>query len=353
MYVRSPEIDESPSNQSKPIVTDSSRTESTSQLVEPSIRLSPAIRGNRFEISNVEVAKVQKEEANEMVKKGRWREAIVQYDEVLKLLEISRKNGENYSLISQIYSNRALCNLRLSSPSAALADCDAALKHEQGNLKARYRRGQALFKLTRFQESLDDFLLCGEEGMVEAEKSKRAIEDEKEKKRAMARMIVTKANLENFENAKILEIKEDKPENSSIPENVKKIENPKSAYVPKSARMLSVPESQTFTYGDFLKLWRSQKTDRLSILQNLELSRLPALFKESLDFDIFWDLISTLIACTNQKFIPEFLFALTKVRRFDLIVGLMGKYEKSQINLYLDNFGESQQFLQIKTLYNL
>ncbi|KAL5484222.1 hypothetical protein EMCRGX_G020681 [Ephydatia muelleri] len=55
-----------------------------------------------------------------------------------------------------IYTNRALCYLKLSKPRDALEDCEKALKIEPSNIKALYRKALANKALQRYSTSLWD-----------------------------------------------------------------------------------------------------------------------------------------------------------------------------------------------------
>ncbi|KAG7474950.1 sperm-associated antigen 1 [Solea senegalensis] len=84
-----------------------------------------------------------KQEGNEFVKKGQHQEAVGKYSECLKL------KPEDCA----IYTNRALCYLKLEKFTEAKLDCDAALKLEPTNKKAFYRRALAF-------KGLKDYLAC-------------------------------------------------------------------------------------------------------------------------------------------------------------------------------------------------
>nr|XP_054597325.1 sperm-associated antigen 1 isoform X2 [Nothobranchius furzeri] len=84
-----------------------------------------------------------KQEGNDFVKKGQYRDAFGKYTECLKL------KPEECS----IYTNRALCLLKLERFGEAKQDCDAALRLEPANKKAFYRRALA-------NKGLQDFLAC-------------------------------------------------------------------------------------------------------------------------------------------------------------------------------------------------
>ncbi|NXL66240.1 SPAG1 protein, partial [Chordeiles acutipennis] len=77
--------------------------------------------------------KTLKNEGNDFVKKGKYEEAVNKYSECLKL-----KTEE-----CTIYTNRALCYLKLYKYEEAKQDCDHVLQIEDSNIKAFYRRALA------------------------------------------------------------------------------------------------------------------------------------------------------------------------------------------------------------------
>ncbi|XP_069393281.1 sperm-associated antigen 1 isoform X2 [Paralichthys olivaceus] len=86
---------------------------------------------------------VLKQEGNDFVKKVQYQDALGKYSECLKL-----KPEE-----CAVYTNRALCYLKLERFTEAKQDCDAALKLEPTNKKAFYRRALA-------NKGLKDYLAC-------------------------------------------------------------------------------------------------------------------------------------------------------------------------------------------------
>ncbi|XP_030644588.1 sperm-associated antigen 1A [Chanos chanos] len=74
-----------------------------------------------------------KQEGNDLVKKGQFQEAAEKYSECLQI-----KPSE-----CALYTNRALCYIRLSCFEEAKQDCNSALEIEPANKKAFYRRALA------------------------------------------------------------------------------------------------------------------------------------------------------------------------------------------------------------------
>ncbi|NXS22488.1 TOM34 protein, partial [Mystacornis crossleyi] len=95
--------------------------------------------------AGMERARILKEEGNELVKKGNHKKAVEKYSESLKL------NKE-----CATYTNRALCYLTLKQYRAAALDCTEALKLDPKNVKALYRRAQALKELKDYKSSIAD-----------------------------------------------------------------------------------------------------------------------------------------------------------------------------------------------------
>ncbi|NXT33770.1 SPAG1 protein, partial [Pelecanoides urinatrix] len=77
--------------------------------------------------------KILKNEGNDFVKEGKYEEAVNKYSECMKL------NTKECT----IYTNRALCYLKLYKYEEAKQDCDHVLQIEDSNIKAFYRRALA------------------------------------------------------------------------------------------------------------------------------------------------------------------------------------------------------------------
>ncbi|XP_010156933.1 PREDICTED: mitochondrial import receptor subunit TOM34, partial [Eurypyga helias] len=95
--------------------------------------------------AGTERARTLKEEGNELVKKGNHKKAVEKYSESLKL------NQE-----CATYTNRALCFLTLKQYKEAVQDCTEALRLDPKNVKALYRRAQALKELKDYKSSIAD-----------------------------------------------------------------------------------------------------------------------------------------------------------------------------------------------------
>ncbi|XP_054462059.1 sperm-associated antigen 1A [Anoplopoma fimbria] len=87
-----------------------------------------------------------KREGNDLVKKGNFEEALKKYSECLAL-----KPDE-----CALYTNRAICLLRLNRFEEAKQDCDSALQMEPGNKKAFYRRALAYKGLQDYLSASSD-----------------------------------------------------------------------------------------------------------------------------------------------------------------------------------------------------
>lgn len=87
-----------------------------------------------------------KQEGNDYVKKCHYREAVKKYTECLQI------NPEECT----IYTNRALCYLKLCQYEEARHDCDCALHRDASNIKALYRRAQAYKGLENYQACNSD-----------------------------------------------------------------------------------------------------------------------------------------------------------------------------------------------------
>ncbi|KAL4222400.1 Sperm associated antigen 1 [Mactra antiquata] len=85
-------------------------------------------------------------EGNNFVKNSKFKEAVTCYNKCNDILP-----GQ-----VAIYTNRALCYLRLNEATKAECDCNEALTIEKDNVKALFRRAQARKMLKRYRDSLED-----------------------------------------------------------------------------------------------------------------------------------------------------------------------------------------------------
>ena len=96
---------------------------------------------------NPEIAAQEKEKGNALVKEGKWIEAKAVYDEAIK------RNPSDHTL----YSNRALCFMKLMEWPSAKADCDKALQIEPTFVRALERRGNCYQMLKEVTKAMADF----------------------------------------------------------------------------------------------------------------------------------------------------------------------------------------------------
>ncbi|KAK2844121.1 hypothetical protein Q5P01_010780 [Channa striata] len=120
-----------------------------------------------------------KQEGNDLVKKGQFQDAQGKYTECLRL------RPEECA----IYTNRALCYLKLERFTEAKQDCDAALKLEPTNKKAFYRRALA-------NKGLKDYLACSSDlqEVLQHDPNVQEAEKELEEVTVLLRQSLTKAS---------------------------------------------------------------------------------------------------------------------------------------------------------------
>ncbi|KAI2648510.1 hypothetical protein H4Q32_018631 [Labeo rohita] len=96
-----------------------------------------------------------REEGNNHFKAGDVQQALSCYTKALKISDCQSENAV-------LYRNRAACYLKLEDYTKAEADATKALDVDQGDLKARFRRAQALQKLGRLDQAFLDAQKCAQ-----------------------------------------------------------------------------------------------------------------------------------------------------------------------------------------------
>uniref|UniRef100_H3D704 Sperm associated antigen 1 n=1 Tax=Tetraodon nigroviridis TaxID=99883 RepID=H3D704_TETNG len=143
-----------------------------------------------------------KQEGNDFVKKGQYQDALGKYTDCLTL-----KPGE-----CAIYTNRALCFLKLERFADAKQDCDAALKLEPNNKKAFYRRALA-------HKGLKDYLACSSDlqEVLQLDPNVQEAEKELEEVTALLRESLARASPAKARKSVPIAEVEDDEETPSVP----------------------------------------------------------------------------------------------------------------------------------------
>jgi len=92
-----------------------------------------------------------KARGNELYKKGKYAEAVLEYSDAIK------RDPANGMLTSRVYSNRAACYNQMGEVLLAVKDCDHCIAADPKFVKGYMRKGAILNKIEQFQDALPVF----------------------------------------------------------------------------------------------------------------------------------------------------------------------------------------------------
>ncbi|KFW95199.1 Sperm-associated antigen 1, partial [Phalacrocorax carbo] len=286
--------------------------------------------------------KMLKNEGNVFVKKGKYEEAVNKYSECMKL------NTKECT----IYTNRALCYLKLYKYEEAKQDCDHVLQIEDSNIKAFYRRALAYKGLQNYQASVDDFnrVLLIDPNVLEA---KRELEEvtqllnldssaaaggqEKQRKK-----ITIQEVSESDEEERQFATSEDVTDHVTSKEAVEKC-------VPlQTSGKLHISEpSNAYEFGQIINAVNTNK-DKAACADLLTITdpqKLPVLLSNKLEGEILLIFIQSLeyyVLGKDPGLVYQHLFYLSKAERFKVVLALLTKNEKEQVQQLFDLLTENQ-----------
>ncbi|KAM5211912.1 sperm-associated antigen 1 isoform 2-T2 [Hipposideros larvatus] len=273
--------------------------------------------------------KTLKEEGNQCVKDKNYKDALNKYSECLKI------NSKECA----IYTNRALCYLKLCQFEEAKQDCDRALQIDNGNVKACYRRALAHKGLKDYEKSLNDLnkVLLLDSNIVEA---KMELEE-------VTKFLNIKDNAASFNKEKerrkieIQEVNEGhEPERTLEEVSTGCLASEKgdtSNGTSECYEKLPIAKpNNAYEFGQVINAisTRKDKESCAHLLAITEPKDLPMLLSNKLEGDIFLLLIQSLknnLIDKDPSLVYQHLLYLSKAERFKMMLTLISKGQKEQI----------------------
>ncbi|XP_044101143.1 sperm-associated antigen 1 [Neovison vison] len=292
-------------------------------------------------IADEKMFKTLKEEGNQCVKDKNYKDALNKYSECLKI-----NNKE-----CAIYTNRALCYLKLCQFEEAKQDCDRALQIDDGNVKACYRRALAHKGLKDYQKSLNDLnkVLLLDSSIIEA---KMELEE-------VTRFLNIKDNTTSFNKEKerrkieiqeVSEGQEEEPGRTSeelstdcpVSENGDTTNGPPEFY----EKLPITKPNNAYEFGQVINAitMRNDKEACAYLLTITEPKDLPVLLSNKLEGDTFLFLIQSLknnLIGKDPSLVYQHLLYLSKAERFKMMLTLISKGQKEQIEQLFDDLSDT------------
>ncbi|KAM6350342.1 sperm-associated antigen 1 [Podargus strigoides] len=287
--------------------------------------------------------KTLKNEGNDFVKQGKYEEAINKYSECMKL------NTEECT----IYTNRALCYLKLYKYEEAKQDCDHVLQIEDSNIKAFYRRALAYKGLQNYRASVDDFnrVLLIDPNVLEAKKELEEVtqllhldssavagSQQKQRKKITIQEVTESDEQEErrFDTSDVM------TDHVTSKEAVQKTEPLKTL------EKLHISEpSNAYEFDQMINSVNTNK-DKAACAELLTITdpkKLPVLLSNKLDGETFLIFIQSLeyyVVGKDPGRVYQHLYYLSKAKRFKVVLALLSKKEKEQIQRLFDSLSENQ-----------
>uniref|UniRef100_A0A8C5KJA2 Sperm-associated antigen 1 n=1 Tax=Jaculus jaculus TaxID=51337 RepID=A0A8C5KJA2_JACJA len=290
-------------------------------------------------ITDEKMFQILKEAGNQYVKDKNYEDAVGKYSECLKI-----NNKE-----CAIYTNRALCYLKLCQFEEAKQDCDQALQIDGGNVKACYRRALAHKGLKNYQQSLSDLnkVLLLDPNIVEAKmeldevtsflKNDNTASLGKGKRKKIEIQEVSEGNEEELERTSEVsancQASGNGDESSGLTEHSEKLQ-------------ISKP-SNAYEFGQVINAVSTRKDEEACahLLAITEPKDLPILLSNKLEGDTLLLLIQSLknyLVDKDCSLVYEHLLYLSKAERFKMMLTLLNKDQKEQIGQLFDVLSDTQ-----------
>ncbi|XP_066122048.1 sperm-associated antigen 1 isoform X1 [Saccopteryx bilineata] len=287
-------------------------------------------------ITDENMFKTLKEEGNQCVKDKNYKDAVSKYSECLKI-----NNKE-----CAIYTNRALCYLKLCQFEEAKQDCDQALQIDNRNVKACYRRALAHKGLKNYQNSLNDLnkVLLLDSSVVEA---KMELEE-------VTRFLNVKDKTTSFSKEKerrkieIQEVNEGHEGCERTSSGCRASEKGDTSSGPPEChgKLLITKPNNAYEFGQVINALSARRDNAACahLLSITEPRDLPTLLSNKLEGDIFLLLIQSLkshLIDKDPSLVYQHLLYLSKAERFKMVLTLISKGQREQIEHLFDDLSDT------------
>ncbi|XP_042121470.1 sperm-associated antigen 1 isoform X2 [Peromyscus maniculatus bairdii] len=288
-------------------------------------------------ITDEKMFQVLKEEGNQLVKDKNYKDAISKYSECLKI------NSKECA----IYTNRALCYLKLGQFEEAKQDCDQALQIDGANVKACYRLALAQKGLENCRESLADSRQHPDTGEAKTElheatrhldaKDGAAPPSKGRERKRIEVQEVNESSDEEYERAA-------EAPAASLPasEGVGDAES-----VERSGKVEVSKPRNAYEFGQVLNTICTEKdTEACAHLLALTAPRdLPVLLSNKLEGDMLLLLLQSLkshLVAEDPSLVYEHLLYLSRAERFEMTLTLINKGQREQMAQLLESLSQAR-----------
>uniref|UniRef100_H3B7U3 Sperm associated antigen 1 n=1 Tax=Latimeria chalumnae TaxID=7897 RepID=H3B7U3_LATCH len=284
-----------------------------------------------------------KHEGNEFFKTAQYMEAVNKYSECLKL-----KSEE-----CAIYTNRALCYLKLNEYEKAKHDCDSALQLESSNLKAFYRRALANKELKNYNAAINDLnkVLELDSSVVEAkneiqnltelltqQKNETPNSEEKQRKFIQIQEVNDSDEEEMTENKNTSDLTRSSEGSASNGLNTEK---------GGSEKCFPLRPTNAYEFGQAINAVKTNANIAAcaDLLENINPQDLPTFMSNKLEGDVFIMIIQALekhILEKDPNLVYQHLVHLCKSERFKVIFMLLNSDDKEVVQHLFDHLSKVQ-----------
>nr|XP_014343551.1 PREDICTED: sperm-associated antigen 1 [Latimeria chalumnae] len=293
-----------------------------------------------------------KHEGNEFFKTAQYMEAVNKYSECLKL-----KSEE-----CAIYTNRALCYLKLNEYEKAKHDCDSALQLESSNLKAFYRRALANKELKNYNAAINDLnkVLELDSSVVEAkneiqnltelltqQKNETPNSEEKQRKFIQIQEVNDSDEEEMTENKNTSEYAVVNHHDSLTRSSEGSASNGLNTEKGGSEKCFPLRPTNAYEFGQAINAVKTNANIAAcaDLLENINPQDLPTFMSNKLEGDVFIMIIQALekhILEKDPNLVYQHLVHLCKSERFKVIFMLLNSDDKEVVQHLFDHLSKVQ-----------